>query len=372
MKSNRPILVFTGGGTAGHVFPGLAILEVLQEQTEAEVLWIGSTDGPERTYVTQAGLPFRGIPSGKLRRYFDWKNFTDLFSIAAGFFVCLGLFIARRPLWVFSKGGFVSVPPVWAAGVLGIPVYSHESDLDPGLATRLNRPFTRRQYLAYEASRRFFPPAFAPRLVVTGNPVRRALFEGDRPRGRARWGLGPNQLLVAVMGGSQGARQVNELVWAAVPLLAGRCVWVHQTGALDPADSARRPQTPDYHPAPFFDKTALADLLAAADLVVGRAGAGTLWDLAALGLPSLLIPLAAGSRGDQVRNAQLFAQAGAAEVLLDPSLEDFTRVLSALLADAPRRAALGAGAAGFEARQAASKVAFDLLAQSGLGGAAHV
>lgn len=354
MDTKPQLIAFTGGGTAGHVFPGLAVAEELKARGFEKQLWIGARGGMEEKLVAPWNLEFVGLPAGKLRRYFSFQNFLDLFKIAAGFFSALGLLTRRRPAVLFSKGGFVSVPPVWAARVLGIPVISHESDLDPGLATRLNMKKSTLIFTAYPETAEHFPPKLRPRVFTAGNPVRKELLSGQAERARSRWKIPQDHLLVLVLGGSQGARQVNDLVAAALPRFTGRVFWVHQTG---PEASGMPAEREDYHPRPFL-KEELPDLMAGADLIITRAGAGALWEGAALGKPLILIPLGAGSRGDQVRNAELFTHRGAALTWDHTSgQKGFEDLVDRVLSSPSLREDLSRQITGFGARKAAEILA---------------
>lgn len=272
---------------------------------------MGGSTGMERRVVC-GRLRYYGIPTGKLRRYFSLKNLWDLFRVAAGVARAWALVRRLRPEVLFSKGGFVSVPPVIAASMLGVPVVSHESDADPGLATRINARFSHRICVAYESTRRCFRRRHQTRVTVTGNPLRSEILRGNRVDGLRRLGfsVADPRPVVLFLGGSLGARQINELVERLLPTISTRWRVVHQTGRGDGVEARRD----DYYAAAYFGQE-LPDVLAAADLVVCRAGASTLWEVAVLGLPMLLVPLVGGSRGDQVRNAAIFARAGAAVCL---------------------------------------------------------
>jgi UDP-N-acetylglucosamine--N-acetylmuramyl-(pentapeptide) pyrophosphoryl-undecaprenol N-acetylglucosamine transferase len=305
------------------VFPGLAVLQRLQDTVDVDVAWVGGVGGVERRIVTDRGVRYFGIPTGKLRRYLSLENLRDVFRVAAGVFRSVVLIRKLRPAVVFSKGGFVSVPPVVAAGLFGIPVISHESDADPGLATRINARFSTRICVAYESTRTHFRPDHRPRVVVTGNPLRPEIFTGSREAGLRFLGFAEDdpRPVVLFLGGSLGARQINELVAELGTGSAGTWRIVHQTGAVAGMPLRRD----DHYASPFF-RDELPDVLAAADLVVCRAGASTLWETSALGLPMLLVPLSEGSRGDQVRNAAIFERAGAARSFVRPeSLADEVR-----------------------------------------------
>ncbi len=318
------VVAITGGGTGGHVFPGLAVIEALRDYGITDVCWIGSARGVEREIAESWNIPFYAVPAGKLRRYFSLHTFLDAFRVPAGFLMALYRLRKISPALVFSKGGYVTVPVVAAARVLGIPCYTHDSDLDPGLATKLNSRMVDRVLVAYEKSKDYFAPGLKAKVLVTGNPVRKAISAGDASRGRQFLGLGADERPVLLfLGGSLGATEINDLVSGALSRLRERCCVVHQTGRqggrLDKPEShsedASEQSAPSYYAAPFFSSE-YPDILAAADLVVCRAGAGTVWELAVTGTPALLIPLGLqGSRGDQIRNAELYADSGAARIL---------------------------------------------------------
>ena len=346
-----PVVAITGGGTAGHVFPGIAVAE----QLGCRVLWIGSAGGVEGRLVRQAGIDFRGIPAGKLRRYLSLRNVTDVVRVLAGVFASLRILRRERPALLFSKGGFVSVPPVVAARLLGIPSFTHESDFDPGLATRINLRFCEKVFVSFPDTVGFLPARYREKAVVTGNPVRGALRTGNGARGRAFLGCDPHTPLVFVTGGSLGSSFINSLVSAVVSKLSQTCFIAHQTGEKDFTPSG----IPRYFTAPFIGEE-LADIMAAADLVVCRSGANTLSELAALGKPMVLIPLpASGSRGDQLRNAQVFFRAGAAVVLKEEEAtpESFLSLLDSLIGDPQELSRMGARAHAMSKGNPASDIA---------------
>ncbi len=369
MPKTRTI-AFTGGGTGGHIYPGLAVIEALRGRWDGRIVWIGSSKDSDRRAVEGAGVEYFSIPSGKLRRSFSLENAVDGFRVLAGYLAARRLLSELQPELLFSKGGYVSVPPCAAAAALGIPVFTHESDLTPGLATRLNARRAERILVSYEKTRGLLPEAARGRAVVVGNPVRAAIRRGDRARGRALLGAPEGLPVVFFLGGSQGARQVNELVAAALPALTKAAFVVHQTGeaqsgsglvgsAGHECDAASKGR---YKPFAYL-RDEMPDVLAAADLVVGRSGAGTLWECAALGKPMLLVPLCgSGTRGDQVDNARLFVEAGAAAMLLGPAATPDALVagVEAFLGDPARLAAAGAAATTLAGSDAA-RLAADLI-----------
>jgi UDP-N-acetylglucosamine--N-acetylmuramyl-(pentapeptide) pyrophosphoryl-undecaprenol N-acetylglucosamine transferase len=222
---------------------------------------------------------------------------------------------------VFSKGGFVSVPPCLAARVLGIPVITHECDFSPGLATKINSRFASRVLVSYDKTVESFSGKIRDRVVVTGNPVRGAFYSASPERGRSFLGCEKDLPVVMVQGGSLGARQVNDLIAGCVDELCSRCVVVHQTGEQN-VDQVVRPRNPAfagrYKSYPFI-RAEMPDVLAAADIVIARSGANTVWECAATGKPMVLVPLEKGSsRGDQIENAQFFVSRDAAVMLSGP------------------------------------------------------
>jgi UDP-N-acetylglucosamine--N-acetylmuramyl-(pentapeptide) pyrophosphoryl-undecaprenol N-acetylglucosamine transferase len=310
--------VFTGGGTGGHVYPAKPLIDsLLTDGADRRVYWIGSSRGMEKGIVEKWDIPYYGISSGKLRRYFDLQNFTDLFRIMAGFFQARRILRRDRPLFLFSKGGFVSVPPVLAAKSLGIPVYTHESDVTPGLATRINSRFVTKIFLPYEESLKYMAPAFRSRCLVSGNPVRKEFFSGNPGKGREFVKAPEGLPVLLVMGGSLGAERINRLVEDNLQELTRFCFVIHQTGTANyiPLDHE------NYFRAPYFNEE-ISHLIACADGALSRAGAAAVWELAAGRTPMLLLPLIKGSRGDQVHNARIFEEAGAARVLDENTLKN--------------------------------------------------
>ncbi len=339
-KPNNHV-VFVGGGSAGHVLPALPVADLLIARG-AKVTFIGTRSGLEEGYVQGRDVEFIGISAGKLRRYFDWQNISDLGRIVLALFQALGIFMRLRPAVLVSKGGFVSVPPVVAARLLGIPVLAHESDLTPGLANRLSLPFIRTLCTSFADTK---VSGFRGRLVCTGTPIRTALLQGQAQVGAERFGLPNKKPVLLVTGGSLGAKSLNTRIRAALPQLTERFYVVHVCGVGKMAPLA----SPDYQQLEFVDE-GWGDLLAAADLVVSRAGANALFELIALKKLNLLIPLpAAASRGDQIENAG-YAQRRGFSVVLDEAQatpEALVAALDTLLAETSQyRQALNAEAVG--------------------------
>lgn len=316
-------IVFTGGGTAGHVMPNIALFGKLREEGWS-IEYIGSRGGIERELITALGdVPYHGISTGKLRRYFDWNNVKDPFRVMKGVWQSYRLIRRIKPALVFSKGGFVSVPVVLASRLCGVPAIIHESDLTPGLANRLAVPFATTVCATFPETMAHLPGGKA---VLTGSPVREELLSGDAAAGRRLCGFSPARPVVLVMGGSQGSRVINETLRGRLDELLKRVQIVHICGKgnADPALEGKA----GYRQFEFVDRE-LADLLAMADAAVSRAGANAIFELLAVEKPMLLIPLSKkASRGDQLQNAASFRKRGFCLVLQEEALTGETLVRS--------------------------------------------
>ena len=309
-------IILTGGGTAGHVTPNLALLPALQER-HFEVRYIGSLNGIEKGLVEQAGIPYDGISSGKLRRYFDLKNFSDPFRVIKGFGDARKLLKKYRPDVIFSKGGFVSVPVVLAARQLKIPVIIHESDMTPGLANKISIPAASKVCCNFPETANSLPKGKA---VVTGCPIRKELLSGTREAGLAFTGLSGEKPVLMIIGGSLGSVAVNRAVRKVLPKLLPEFDVVHLCGRGNFEESLK--DTAGYLQYEYITDE-LKDLFALADVVISRAGANAICELLALRKPNVLIPLsAAASRGDQILNADSFRKQGFSEVIAEEEATD--------------------------------------------------
>lgn len=297
-------IILTGGGTAGHVTPNLALLSVLKAHGY-EVRYIGSYNGIEKTLVEQAGIPYDGISSGKLRRYFDWKNFTDPFRVMKGYGEARKLLKKYQPEIVFSKGGFVAVPVVMAAKHLHIPVIIHESDMTPGLANKLAIPSATKVCCNFSETLKYLP---ADKAIHTGCPIRAELLTGSKAAGLKLTGFSDKKPVLMIIGGSLGAVAVNNAVRAALPQLLAQFQVVHLCGKNNLDETLQ--DTAGYVQYEYMGEP-LKDLFAMADIVISRAGANAICELLALRKPNLLIPLgSAASRGDQILNAESYHKKG--------------------------------------------------------------
>lgn len=309
-------IVLTGGGTAGHVTPNIALLPHLKK-AGFSVSYIGSYDGIEKRLIADFDIPYYGIATGKLRRYFDWKNFTDPFRIIKGFAEAKSILKKLQPDVVFSKGGFVSVPVVRAAASLGIPCIIHESDMTPGLANKLCIPVAKKVCCNFPETYRLLPE---DKAVLTGSPIREELSAGSREKGLELCGFHNMKPVILVIGGSLGASNVNLYIRKALPALLETYQVVHICGK-EKMDNLLL-NTPGYKQFEYV-KEELKDLFAMADIVISRAGANAICELLALKKPNLLIPLSANaSRGDQILNANSFQSQGFSMVLEEEHLTE--------------------------------------------------
>ena len=309
-------IVLTGGGTAGHVTPNIALMGRLKEQGY-QISYIGSYNGIEKTLIEELGIPYYGISSGKLRRYFDLKNFTDPFRVLKGFSEARKLLKQLKPDVVFSKGGFVTVPVVVAAGRLKIPAIIHESDMTPGLANKLCIPSAVKVCCNFPETKAHLPEGKA---VVTGTPIRPELLQGDAAKGRAFTGFTSEKPVIMIIGGSLGAQAVNDAIRRILPELLKDFQVVHLCGKGKQDDSKN--DLKGYVQYEYIESE-LADLFAMADIVISRAGANAICELQALKKPNLLIPLSANaSRGDQILNARSFEKQGFSMVLEEETITD--------------------------------------------------
>ncbi len=312
-------IVLTGGGTAGHVTPNIALLPKLKE-AGYEIYYIGSYEGIERKLIESYEIPYYGISSGKLRRYFDWKNFSDPFKVLKGYSQAISILKKLKPDVVFSKGGFVSVPVVMAAKHCKIPAIIHESDMTPGLANKLAIPSATKVCCNFPETLQYLPEGKA---VLTGSPIRSELLKGDKVHALNFIGnFTAKKPTLMVIGGSIGSVVINDTVRKALPELLKEYQVVHLCGKGNLAPELDGTQ--GYVQYEYI-KEELNDLFALADIVISRAGANAICELLALHKPNILIPLsAAASRGDQILNARSFEKQGFSYVLEEEKLTEET------------------------------------------------
>jgi len=312
-------IVLTGGGTAGHVTPNIALLPSLKE-AGYEVFYIGSYEGIEKRLMADFEVEYYGISTGKFRRYFDLKNFSDPFRVIKGYTEAKKILKQIKPDVVFSKGGFVSVPVVRAAADLKIPCVIHESDMSPGLANKFCVPVAKKVCCNFPETVSKVP---AGKAVLTGSPIRAELMMGNKQAGLELCGFDDSKPIIMVIGGSQGAQSVNEVVRESLDVLLKDYQIVHICGK-DKMDNLRL-SVPGYKQFEYL-KVELKDVFAMADVVISRAGANAICELLALNKPNILIPLSAGSRGDQILNASSFEDQGFSLTIREEALDPISLV----------------------------------------------
>lgn len=375
-------LIITGGGTGGHVSPAVAVITRLRERSASEgwpldMLFVGSHTGVERRTIEAMGVPYRAIHTGKLRRYLSWQTPSDLlFRLPYGALEALGVVRAYKPDAIFSTGGYVCVPTVVAGWMLRRPALTHEQTALVGLANRIAGRFARRVAVSYPQSLSFFPKGKA---FVTGNPLRPSLLEGSAAQGLERFGFSPGLPIVYVTGGAQGSHAINMAVQQALPELLQIAQILHQCGEgpdgsgddLRSLQATREAlsvqQKVRYHVQAFIGDE-IADVYAVSDLVVGRAGAGTVNELANLGKPSILIPLPGAK--EQAANAAALEREGASIPIPQEELNParLTATIRELLGDKSRLAAMQQGAVKLSTSGAADMIIDELLRLAGVRG----
>lgn len=302
-------IILTGGGTAGHVTPNIALLPKLQEMG-FDIHYIGSYNGIEKELIEPFGIPYHGISSGKLRRYFSLQNFTDPFRVLKGMGEARKLIRDLKPDVIFSKGGFVSVPVVLAGKKCKVPVIIHESDMTPGLANKIAIPSATKVCCNFPETLEYLPK---DKAVLSGSPIRQELLSGNKIAAMDLCGFSADKPIILVIGGSLGSVAVNNAVRAALPELLKSFQIVHLCGKGKVDESLNN--TKGYKQFEYI-KEELRDIFAMTDIVISRAGANAICELLALRKPNLLIPLSANaSRGDQILNARSFERQGFSLVL---------------------------------------------------------
>ncbi|MDY6012330.1 MAG: undecaprenyldiphospho-muramoylpentapeptide beta-N-acetylglucosaminyltransferase [Clostridium sp.] len=308
-------IIMTGGGTAGHVTPNLALVPSLIEEG-FEIKYIGSRDGIEKDIITNSNIPYYGISSGKLRRYFDMKNFTDPFKVLKGVCEAMRILSKEKPDVIFSKGGFVTVPVVIAASIKKIPVVAHESDITPGLANKLASPFCDKLCVTFRESLQFVKNN---KGVLTGSPIRKEILTGSKEKGKEICGFKDDKEIILVMGGSLGSKVINDAIRENVNniLKYNNVIHICGKGNLD----KNLENISGYKQFEYVSED-LKHLMHASDYIISRAGANSIFEFLALKKPTLLIPLSKNaSRGDQILNANSFKKEGFSLVMQEEELQ---------------------------------------------------
>jgi UDP-N-acetylglucosamine--N-acetylmuramyl-(pentapeptide) pyrophosphoryl-undecaprenol N-acetylglucosamine transferase len=367
-------IILTGGGTLGSVIPILAVAQELKRQRpETEFLWIGTKDGSEKSLVESYNIPFQAISSGKLRRYFSLKNFLDPFRVIVGFFQSIGIIRKFKPDLVLAAGGFVGVPVIWAAWLLGVKSIAHQQDIGPGLANKLVSPVVKKITVTFEESKNYFPRS---KTVLIGNPVRPEIFDGDREQARQFFHLEEGLPTILFLGGGTGSLTLNKIIIQSLKNILEFFQVIHVTGrgkGLEGIKSEVKSQAEfkkivaeessslinsRYHSYEFIIEE-MKDAYIVADLIISRAGLSTLSELAVLGKPTILIPLP----GHQEDNAAYFRRNNAAVVLSQKDLisEDLVGVIKTLINNKTELETLGRNIKKIMPPDAAEKMAKVIL-----------
>ena len=368
-------IALTGGGTGGHLFPILAVVQEIKKLIDSNVFQIPPGEGTGVEFIflgpetigeealAKEGITHKKIMAGKLRRYASLQNIFDIFKIPCGLAQSLWHLFFFMPNVVFSKGGYGSVPVVLAAWIFRIPVIIHESDSVPGLANKFCAVFSRRVAISFSEAGKYFPEK---KTALTGNPVRNALYDGSAEQAKQTFGLSGMKSVILILGGSQGAQVINDLIFTSLLLLTKRCDLIHQTGRTNFENVKQligNDIPPEYHILPFLDEQQLTQAYAAADLVITRGGATTIAEIAALGKPSILIPLPDAAADHQLKNATEFAHTGGTVIMEQANLTPhlFQSEIFSLLDNPDLLKKMGENAKKFSHPDAAQKIAQEIM-----------
>lgn len=362
MHNKRIMLV--GSGSGGHFYPLIAVAESLQKQPNPPKLYFIGPDPYDAAALQEHDITFIKCAAGKRRKYRSILNFFDVFKTIWGFFQAFYKLLVIYPDIVFSKGGYTSVPVVIAAWLLRIPVLVHDSDAVPGSATKLTAPFATYIGIAYKEAAEFLP---ADKTALTGIPMRQSVLQPATADARAKLGVSQEKPLILVLGGSQGAVRVNELILETLDELLPHYSIIHQTGVahfavvVETAKAVITDQTElgRYHPIQFIDAAILNDAMHAASIIISRAGSGTIHEIAVHGKPSILIPIPEGISHDQRKNAYAYARTGAASVIEEKNMRDglLAAEINRIMSDQRIYGEMSSAATQFAPRNAADTIA---------------
>ena len=372
-------IVFTGGGSGGHFYPIIAVSEALRDLVrekhlvEPRMYYVAPTPFDEKA-LFENGITYISVPAGKMRRYASFANVTDFFITIVGIFSAIFVLFRIYPDVVMSKGGYASVPTVLAARLLGIPVIVHESDAKPGRANLLAAKFAERIAISFESAAAYFPKRVQNRIARTGIPIRKALMRTEEEGARQYLGLEQGIPTVLILGGSQGAKNINEIVLSALPDLVSFANIIHQTGPANfknVEDVAHvvlttHPQKERYHPFKYLDEISLQRSAGAANIIVSRAGANSIAEIGLWKKPAILVPIPESVSHDQRTNAYAYARTGAAIVLEEGNLTPHLLVseIKRISGDLELGKRMSASAAGFTDPNAARILAAEMISIS--------
>lgn len=322
-------IVFAGGGTAGHIYPLIAIireLKKLQPKGDFEFYFIGPKDKFSASLLSKEGIQVRTIIAGKIRRYFSFQNILDVFKWPIGFFQAYYHIFTISPDLIFSKGGYGTVPTIIAGWFLMAPIFLHESDVAPGLANRIANKFALEIFTSFPVEKtEYFP---SRKMLSVGNPIRKELVDGSIDEAKKIFNLAWEKPIILILGGSQGAQRINEKILVALPELLADFEVIHQTGEkkfeqikAEAGVVVDKKLIKYYHPIGFLKENELPHAYKIADLIISRAGSGSIFEIAAVGKPSILVPLPESAQRHQIKNAYVFAEKGASVVMEE---ENFT------------------------------------------------
>jgi len=318
-------ILLTGGGTAGHIFPLVALVKEMRKlhpDKDLQFVYLGPSDSFAKPLFAKEGVAVKTILAGKIRRYFSWRNILDIFKVPIGMLQAFFIIFILSPDVIFSKGGYGSLPVVIPGWLLLTPIFLHESDVAPGLANKIAGKLAVEIFTAFPVEKtEYFP---VKKMLSVGNPIRAGILKGSAAAAKKHFSLTGEKPVILILGGSQGAQRINNVILIILPKLLGEFEVIHQTGKRNFASVKeeapiviKKNQQKYYHPVGFLDETTLADAYKAADFIVSRAGAGTIFEIAAVKKPSILVPLIGAAQNHQVKNAYAYADGGAAEVLED-------------------------------------------------------
>jgi len=371
-------ILFTGGGTGGHVFPIVAIAREIRriypkttQGVPLEFYYLGPKDDFSLILLSQEDFIIKTIISGKVRRYFSFQNFIDiLFKIPLGFIQSFFLLLANRPDLVFTKGGSGSIAVTYSARFLRIPVFIHESDIVPGLSNQITAKWAKKVFVSFPKTEYFNPK----KIILTGNPVRKEIFEGDKQAAAELFNLTLSKPIFLIMGGSQGAETINDFILSILNNLLKDYEIIHVTGTQNLKEVSAEAQViegpegyPDldryYHPVGFLDENKVKHAYKAADLIISRSGSGSIFEIAANGKPSILIPLPSAAGDHQSKNAYAYAQTGAAIVIEQENLTPnfFVENIQLLFLHPEKLEQMRDSALGFSKPLAARAIAREIL-----------
>lgn len=320
-------ILFTGGGTGGHVFPIVAIVREIRRiypKKDLEFYYLGPKDEFSLILLSQEGFIIKTIISGKIRRYLAWQNIVDiLFKIPFGIIQSFFLLLRAKPDLIFSKGGSGSIAVTYSARLLRIPVFLHESDIVPGLSNQATSKWAKKIFISFPKTEYFN----LGKTILTGNPIRKEILDGDKKRAAEIFNLTLSKPIILIIGGSQGAEIINDFVLSIINNLLKEYEVIHVTGGLNVKGVTAEAQVVEekdldkyYHPIGFLDEDKIKHAYKAADLIVSRSGSGSIFEIAAVGKPSILVPLPTAAGNHQSKNAYTYAETGAAMVIEQESL----------------------------------------------------